>query len=113
MSQIELVDILTFSTPILVSSLSLAAAHWFPWHNGARPLRRQSAYTVGTAVVVGVPVATMLLSVALGAHYPTLFWAALLAVNTVMAGATVNVAYWIDSRRAIGHGEVANAARGR
>lgn len=101
-----------FAAPPAASSLALAALHWFPWHGGARPLARVDAYAVGTLVVVGVPVATMLLTAALGIVYGQLFWAALLAANVAVSGATVRLAYWIDSRKALTL-EDAHAASGR
>lgn len=94
-------DILTFTISPAVSALSLAAAHWFPWHGGARQLRRTTAYAIGTSVVVGVPVLTMIVTWLLGVMYDQLFWAALLVVNAAVSGATVNIAYWIDGRRAV------------
>lgn len=101
MSQLELADMVVFAAPLGASSLALAAAHWFPWHGRARPLARVDAYAVGTAVVVGVPVAAMLLTAALGRLYGQLFWAALLAANVAVSGAVVHLAYWIDSRNAL------------
>lgn len=101
-----------FATPVALSITTLSAAHWFPWHWGAKPLDRLTAYTVGTSVVVGYPVLAMLLAVATGQHIGTLFWALLLIANTVASGATVQVAYWIDSRKAVGLEGTNNATRG-
>jgi hypothetical protein len=109
MSVLELTDILVFVTPPVMSSLALAAAHWFPYHGGTKVIQRPTAYAVGTAIVVGVPVVTMLLCEALGQQYSQLFWAALLVVNTAVSGATVNLAYWIDSRLAVSLDDVAEA----
>ena len=97
----ETSDVLLFVLPILFSVVSLAALHWFPWHSGARPLGRVAAYAVGTAVVVGVPVLTMLVVAALGIHRLEWFWATLLVANAAFGGGTVCLAYWIDSRRAL------------
>lgn len=99
--QVSVADVLVFAAPLGASVVTLAAMHWFPWHNGARPLRRTAAYTAGTLVVVGIPVAAMLLVTALGAAYGQLFWAALLVANAIASGATVHLAYWIDSHRAL------------
>lgn len=104
--EINLTDLLTVALPIGATSTTLAAMHWFPWHGGTRPLARTTAYMMGTAVVVGAPVATMVLTAALGVQYSSLFWAGLLVANTAVAGATVNLAYWIDQRRAISHADV-------
>lgn len=112
-AELQLADIVTFAAPPVVSALSLGLAHWFPWHNGARILDRRTAYAIGTSVVVGVPVTTMLLAAALGLHYDQLWWAALLLVNTAVSGATVNLAYWIDSRRAVTREEAHDANSGR
>ena len=95
------IDALLFGLPLLFSSITLAALHWFPWHNGARPLGRVAAYAAGTAVVVGVPVLTMLTAATLGYHRLEWFWAVLLVANTLVSGGTVRLAYWIDSRRAV------------
>jgi hypothetical protein len=97
----EAIDVLLFVLPLLISALSLAAMHWFPWHGGARPLGRIAAYSAGTTVVVGVPVLTMLLAATLGMHRLEWFWATLLVANTAVSGGTVSLAYWIDSRRAL------------
>lgn len=100
--QLELADIVVFCTPGVLSSLTLAALHWFPWHGrGYASLSRIAAYTMGTLVVVGVPVATMLLTATLGIVYGQVFWAAVLVANMLVSGATVHLAYWIDSRRAL------------
>lgn len=95
------IDVLLFVLPILFSVVSLAALHWFPWYSGARPLGRVAAYAAGTAVVVGVPVLTMIVVAALGIHRLEWFWATLLVVNTAFSGGTVSLAHWIDSRRAL------------
>lgn len=95
------IDALLFGLPLLFSSITLAAMHWFPWHNGARPLDRVPAYAAGTLVVVGVPVLTMLLAASLGLHRLEWFWAALFTANSLVSGGTVSLAYWIDSRRAV------------
>jgi hypothetical protein len=107
--ELELADMLAFATPVALTSLSLATAHWFPWHGGTKIIRRPTAYAIGTAIVVGVPVVTMLLCEALGRQYSQLFWAALLTANVAVGGATVNLAYWIDSRLAVSLDDVAEA----
>lgn len=94
-------SLMLLGIPIAMSTISLAMLHWYPWNKGTRPLPRIRAYTVGTAVVVGFPVAAMLAAVALHAPQGELFWAALLLLNTLASGATVNIAYWIDGNRAI------------
>lgn len=99
--QLELADLVVFCAPLAASAITLSALHWFPWHGGARVLSRTTAYAVGTLVVVGVPVAAMLLTYALGLFYGQLFWATLLAANVLVSGATVHLAYWVDSRRAL------------
>lgn len=95
------IDVLLFVVPLLISASALAALHWFPWHNGTRPLGRLAAYTVGTSVVVGVPVTTMLVAAGLGEHRLEWFWAALLLANSAVSGATVGIAHWIDARSAL------------
>ena len=95
------IDVLMFALPLAFSATALAAMHWFPWHSGTRPLGRVAAYTAGATVVVGVPVLTMLLAAVLGIHRLEWFWATLLVANTAVSGVTVNLAYWIDSRRAL------------
>lgn len=99
--QLELADLVVFGAPLGVSAITLAALHWFPWHGGAKPLDRLSAYSAGTLVVVGVPVTAMLLTAALGLMHGQLFWALLMIANMLVSGATVHLAYWIDSRRAL------------
>ncbi len=101
MSQLELADIVVFCAPLVASAVTLSAMHWFPWHGGAKPLSRTSAYAMGTLITTGVPVTAMLLTAALGLFYGQLFWASLLAANVLVSGATVHLAYWIDSRRAL------------
>ena len=95
------IDLLLFGLPLLFSAVSLFALHWFPWHGGARPLSRTDAYTIGTLIVVGLPVLTMLLGALLGQLRGQVFWAVLLLANMAVSGATVHLAYWIDSRRAL------------
>jgi hypothetical protein len=56
-------------------------------------LDRVTAYTLGTAVVVGFPVTAMMAAAAMQIPQHELFWAALLIVNTAASGATVNLAY--------------------
>ena len=97
----EPIDALLCLLPLLISALSLAVIHWFPWHGGARPLGRIAAYSAGTAIVVGVPVVTMLVAAYLGQHRLEWFWIGLLLTNTAVSGGTVSLAYWIDSRRAL------------
>lgn len=107
---ISLPDLLLFVAPLGASAITLAAMHWFP---GAQQLERTTAYAVGTLVTVGVPATTMLLAAALGLSRGELFWAALLLVNALVSGATVNAAYWIDSKgtHAITLDEVASERR--
>ncbi len=100
--QLELADLVVFGVPSVMSAITLAALHWFPWHgSGALALKRTDAYAMGTLVVVGVPVAAMLLTASLGIVYGQVFWAAVLMANVLVSGATVHLAYWIDSRRAL------------
>ncbi len=106
---VHIADLLFFITPPLFSAVALAALHWFPWRNGAADLTRLEAYTAGTLIVVGVPVASMLLAYAMDRTYGELFWALLLIANTVASGVTVQVAYWYDGRRAIDHADVHHA----
>jgi hypothetical protein len=73
----------------------LAALHWYPW----RGLSRVAAYALGTCVTVGVPVLTMLAAALLETGYSELTWAAFLVANTIVCGATVQLAYLVDSRR--------------
>lgn len=40
-----------------------------------------------------------------------LFWAALLVVNALISGATVNACYWIDGARALTLEDAANERR--
>ena len=99
--EMQLHDAVVFAAPLAASAVTLTALHWFPWHGGLAPLRRTTAYVLGTLVTVGIPVATMLLTAALGLVYGQAFWAALLVANTAVSGATVHVAYWIDGHRAL------------
>lgn len=106
MLEMQLHHAVTLTAAPLISATTLAAMHWFPH----RPRGHVARYALGTSVVVGVPVAAMLVTAALGLAYPSLFWAALLVVNTAIGGATVAGAYWLDSRRAVGHEEVRDVA---
>jgi MFS family permease len=99
-------DLLIATLPVAKTSAVLAVMHWFPWHE---TLRRTTAYALGTAAVVGIPAATMVIASALGLQYSQPFWAGLLVVNALVAGATVNLAYWIDGKRAVGHEDVKRA----
>lgn len=108
MPTIELRDILLFGAPLVASSLSLALMHFLPWNGGAKELERTTAYALGTIVTVGVPAMTMVVANALGLHRNELFWATLLIVNALVSGGTVNIAYWVDSFRAITLDEVSN-----
>lgn len=97
---------LLLGVPVALSVSTLSALHWYPWNKGTKPLGRVAAYTVGTAVVVGYPIAAMLAAIVLGLPQNELFWAGLLATNTFASGAAVNIAYWIDGNRAVGINEV-------
>lgn len=108
MSVLQLRDVLLFGVPLVLSSTLLGLLHWFPWNGGSVELTRMQAYTTGTLVVVGVPVAAMLVASAVEMEAGQLFWAALLVANTVVSGATVKVAYWIDSGKAIGQEEMSH-----
>lgn len=110
---VQISDLLVFVTPLLFSSAALAALHWFPWHGGEQELSRLEAYMVGTSVVVGVPVLTMLLVTTLERSYGEPFWASLLLANTAVSGLTVGGAYWYDSKRPIGRKDVDDAPRRR
>lgn len=92
--EMQLHDAVVFLAPPLASAVTTAALHWFP---GAKAQHALLRYVLGTLVTVGIPVAAMLLTEALGLAYGHLFWAALLVVNAAVAGATVAVAYWIDA----------------
>lgn len=106
---IHLHDILLFAFPLCTSALLLAALHWLPWNGGAKELDRITAYTVGTSVVVGVPVLTMVLAAALQLNRNELFWAAMLLTNMLVSGGTVKLCYWIDSTRTVTLDEVSHA----
>lgn len=110
---VRIIDVILFAAPLLISALTLALMHWFPWKGGVDILSRIEAYTAGTLVTVGVPAFTMLTASALDLHQGELFWAVLLAANTVVSGATVKAAYWYDSKRAIGREDVRNASQRR
>ena len=110
---VRLADLLLFAAPLLVSALTLALMHWFPWKDGMDVLSRVEAYAAGTLVTVGVPVVAMLIATALSLHQGELFWAALLVANTAVSGATVKLAYWYDTKRAIERGDVCNARNRR
>lgn len=101
MENLPVQDVLLFCTPLCASSTTLALLHWFPWNGGADLLERTTAYALGTIVTVGFPAATMLLAAALGIPQGEVFWACLLLTNALISGATVNLAYWIDSKRPI------------
>lgn len=92
---------LLFILPLAASAVSLTALHYFPWNRGARPLKRTTAYALGTLVTVGVPILAMLVAALLGVSRGELFWAAMLALNALVSGATVNACYWIDGSRAL------------
>lgn len=108
---VRLADLLIFAAPLLVSALTLAWMHWFPWKSDADILTRIEAYTAGTLVTVGVPVLAMLTAAALGLRYGELFWACLLTTNAAVSGLTVKAAYWYDGKRAISHEDVRNARK--
>jgi len=108
----ELQDLLLFSIPVGLSMTTLATMHWYPWNKGTRPLKRVAAYTMGTVVVVGYPVATMFVANALKMSHGEVFWALLLIANVVLSGITVNVAYWIDGNRAVSLEETNDDVRG-
>ena len=108
---VRLADLLLFAAPLLISALTLAWMHWFPWKDDADLLTRIEAYTAGTLVTVGVPVAAMLIAAAVGLNQGELFWATLLTVNATVSGATVKLAYWYDGKRAISHEDVRNARK--
>lgn len=110
MQTIEVRDALLFATPLVVSSLALTAMHFFPWNRGVRPLERTTAYALGTLVTVGVPVLAMLAAALLAMPQGELFWAALLIVNALVSGATVNGCYWLDKSRGLTLEDVANDA---
>lgn len=93
---VPLHDLLLFAGPLSASAVTLAAMHWFP---GARRLERTTAYAFGTIATVGIPVVTMVLAAALGFARDELFWASVLVANTLIAGGTVKLAYWIDSKQ--------------
>ena len=80
------------------SVLALGLLHWFPWPTR---LKRVEAYTLGTSVLLGAPVAAMVITHAAGLVYGQLFWAALLVANAAVGGATVLVAYEIDKHRPV------------
>lgn len=101
MSTLQLGDIVLFAAPLAASSVTLALMHFLPWNNGAKPLERTTAYALGTAVTVGVPVWTMIVAAALNLPHSELFWAAFLVCNALVSGATVKGCYWIDGTRAI------------
>lgn len=110
---LENAELVLFVTPIALSCSTLAATHWFPWHNGTQPLQRTTAYAVGTSVVVGFPVLAMLISAAWQLDIGALFWALLLMANVAASGTTVLAAYWIDGRRALSGNEVHDATQRR
>lgn len=89
---------------LLLSAVMLGLLHWFPW---SQRLKRVEAYTVGVGVLLGIPVATMVLTHAAGLDYGQLFWAGLLAGNAAVSGATVRLAYAIDKRGPINLEDVA------
>lgn len=108
---VRLADLLLFAAPLTVSALTLALMHWFPWKDGMDVLSRIEAYTAGTLVTVGVPVAAMLIAAAVGLNQGELFWATLLTVNAAVSGATVAAAYWYDGKRAITRQDVHDARK--
>ena len=59
-------------------AVTTMALHWFP---GAKAQPAIVRYMLGTLVTVGVPVAALLLTAALGLRYGHLFWSALLMDN--------------------------------
>jgi hypothetical protein len=113
MSSIDLRDAFLFGVPVALSASTLAWLHFYPWNKGTKPLDRLAAYTVGTAVVVGFPVAAMFAARALHLPQDELFWALLLITNTVASGATVRGAYWVDGQRAVTPEEMAGAHAAR
>ena len=112
MSMVALSDILLFGVPVALSMSTLAALHFYPWNKGTRPLKRTTAYTIGTAVVVGLPVAAMFAAMGLDKPQNEAFWALLLIVNTVASGATVHACYWVDDNRAVTPQEAQDDADG-
>lgn len=107
---VEFSDLLLFGAPLVVSSLALGLMHWYPYRNGVQSLARTTAYALGTSVTVGVPAMAMLVAHALGMAQGELFWVALVVANTLVSGATVHLAYWIDSHRAISLDEARHAS---
>lgn len=103
MPVLQLRDVLLFGVPLALSASSLAAMHWYPWRGeGNLRLTRVEAYSMGTLVVVGLPVAAMGLSIAMQIVVSLWFWMALLVANMLVGGATVSVAYWVDEKRPLG-----------
>ncbi len=92
------VRIIVVGCVLAFSALALSLLHWFPWPK--RPACGE-AYALGTAVLVGAPVATMVLTHAAGQALGQLFWAGLLVANAVIGGATLLLAYGIDKRRPV------------
>lgn len=83
---------------LALTALTLGNLHWYPW---PQRLKRVEAYTVGVAVLLGYPIAAMVLTHVAGLAYGQLFWAGLLLANALAGGATVRLAYAIDKRRPI------------
>jgi predicted permease len=113
MSPLQPSDILLFVVPIVLAAALLWGMHFYPWNRRAKPLEPISAYTMGTAVVVGMPIAAMLTAVALDMRKDELFWALHLAVSTCTCGITVKVAYLVDDSDPISLDEVNHNGNGQ
>lgn len=105
---LDVSQVLLLGVPVALSVTTLTALHWYPWNKGTKPLGRVASYTLGTAVVVGYPIAAMIAAIILAMPQGESFWVALLSLNTLASGAAVNIAYWIDGNRAVGIEEVSS-----
>ena len=75
----------------LLATLSIAVLHWFPWRRlTGHELPRLAAYTMGVAVILGVPSLSYLRYQPMdGATVFALFWTAGIAAGVATVGAWV------------------------
>jgi hypothetical protein len=89
-------EVVAFVVPPLITGLSLAVLHFSPWYKGRKCLPSVTAYIVGAAVFVGVPLTVMLISLLQEKHVPTLYWFGLIVANTVAGGISVALCVHCD-----------------
>lgn len=101
MPVLHLGDALLVGLPIILSASTLLWMHWYPWNKGAKPLGYLARYVLGTVCLVGIPIITFLVADALSMQRGLRWVALFLALNAVISGIAVRIAYWIDDNRAV------------